>query len=184
MEIKTENDFQIDENGVLTKYTGQDTEIVLPDNVKVIGRRVFCRVSGSGAVTKLTVPEGVTEIQEYAFDFSSIREIVLPSTLRKIGRNAFSNCKQLRTINIPEGVTEIADFAFQYSDLEEIVLPQSLTEIGREAFLFCKKLKKVDLPQSESLHIGNKAFFGCYGLADESGFVILQNRIFDYCADN
>ncbi|MBR3358594.1 MAG: leucine-rich repeat protein [Solobacterium sp.] len=184
MDRNTENVFQIDENGVLTRYTGQDTEIVLPDTAKVIGRRAFCRVSGYGAVQKMIVPEGVTEIQEYAFDFSGIREIVLPSTLRKIGRNAFSNCRKLRTVAIPEGVTEIADFAFQYSDLEEIVLPESLKEIGRGAFLFCKKLKKVDLPQSESLHIGNSAFLGCYGLADGSGFVIVQNRIYDYCPDH
>lgn len=52
------DDFVIDENGVLTEYKGNDTVIVLPPEVKVIGPKVFSGYKGYGAVRGMLVPEG------------------------------------------------------------------------------------------------------------------------------
>ena len=63
-------DFVIDEEGLLTVYKGHNTKIVLPDAVKIIGSGVFSKENGFGAVSKITVPEGVKEIQASAFEES------------------------------------------------------------------------------------------------------------------
>ena len=64
MKSYDEEDFVIDENGVLTAYKGHDTEIVLPEGVKVIETSAFIGFRGYRAVKKLIVPEGVTEISD------------------------------------------------------------------------------------------------------------------------
>ena len=180
---KTNRDFKIDPTGVLTQYRGRDTEIVLPDKVRIIGERVFggdTVLSGYKKVEKLIVPEGVVEIQKFAFSHSNLEEIVLPSTLKYIRCGAFHRCRNLRSITIPDGVTEIEDSVFSSSGLEEIHLPKQLQRIGRNAFNGCEHLKKVSFPETDPLEIDRWAFAGCTGLADNSGFFIFQNRLFAF----
>lgn len=51
------------------------------------------------------IPEGVEEIPERAFyRCHSLKSIQLPSTLRKIGKEAFAFCIQLEDILLPESV--------------------------------------------------------------------------------
>ncbi|MBR3358593.1 MAG: leucine-rich repeat protein [Solobacterium sp.] len=171
------NEFVINEDGILINYTGNDTEIVVPDGVKIIGSAPFSAMKGYQAVEKLIIPEGVTEIQANALSYSNIREIVLPSTLKIIGDYAFANCKNLKSVTIPEGVTEIRKSVFENSGLEEIHLPGSLTVIADDAFCDCSDLKKFDIPRIDSLEIGRNAFLGCKGLCDEYGRMILYNRL-------
>ena len=67
-------------------------------------------------------PEGLEEIKESAFSSSNISEIQLPSTLKKIGRDAFSSCKNLKCIRIPDGITVIEDSVFCIVGLEIRIL--------------------------------------------------------------
>ena len=43
----------------------------------------------------------------------------------------------------------------------------------------CKNLRSVKL-NSENIKIGEGAFEGCKGLADENGFVIVNDTLYDY----
>lgn len=54
----------------------------------------------ASALETVVIPEGVTEIGDYAFAESGIKNIVLPSTLKKIGRHAFEG-SSLETIELP-----------------------------------------------------------------------------------
>ena len=85
-----------------------------------------------------------------------------------------------KKIIVPEGVTEISDDAFMMSGLEEIYLPAHLKKIGRRAFFQCRALQKIGFPDEGSLEIGEGAFVGCTELVDESGLLILQNRLFAF----
>lgn len=180
------DDFVIDENGVLTEYRGHDLEVVLPDNVRVIGKRVFNSdmLKQAGKVIKLTIPEGVTEIDSIAFSHSKIREIILPSTLKRIGTGAFRHCEDLHSINIPDGVTEIGIQAFSHSSLKEIRLPAKLERIGDEAFFDCRNLEKIVYEGNGHLEIGARAFTECRKLLDPSGFFIFQDRLYDFYPDH
>ena len=64
----------------------------------------------------------ITELGEGAFSFSSIKNVVLPEGLKKIGMNTFRS-----------------------SDIEEVYIPSTVEFIGEKSFVGCKHLKKVHL---------------------------------------
>ena len=100
----------------------------------------------------MIVPEGVTEIPEYAFAESRmLRTVRLPDSLVKIGASAFRFCYNLEEVNIPDGITEIDDTTFELCTLKEVHLPDGITRIGKEAFRACRKLKSINLPDSITL---------------------------------
>ena len=54
-------------------------------------------------ITTLSVDEGVQEIPEGAFQyFKRLEEVHLPSSLKRIGDSAFSQCESLTAISLPE----------------------------------------------------------------------------------
>ncbi|MBR3358598.1 MAG: leucine-rich repeat domain-containing protein [Solobacterium sp.] len=176
-------DFLIDTDGLLVGYFGHDQEIVLPAEIKKIGRGVFSKALGYGNAVKITIPEGVTEIRADAFSCSQITEVILPSTLKKIGKYAFCQCRDLRSITIPDSVRVIEEGAFSESGLEEIHLPAHLRKLGDSVFLRCSSLKKVDFPGADSCVTGCDVFLGCPELLDGSGMLILQNRLYAFDQD-
>lgn len=114
-EIECSSDFEISD-GILTSYTGSDTDIIVPYGVEVIGDSAF---SGKKEIQSITLPDSLTKIDEYAF----------------------SGCKQLNWINIPDSVEEIGEFAFSgCKSLESLVLPESVNTIGEDAFTGCGQL--------------------------------------------
>lgn len=63
----------------------------------------------------------------------TIRSIVLPTSIKRIGDNAFREMQLINTtLVIPEGVTVIGNDALSYNDFNnvELVLPQSLDTLG------------------------------------------------------
>ena len=81
----------------------QEITVDIPDTV-VYGSRL---VSANPKLRSLVIPEGVEEIAERCFaDNRNIREITLPSTLKIIGAEAFSECGALENIhNLSDSVS-------------------------------------------------------------------------------
>lgn len=67
--------------------------------------------SGSGIETVI-LPDCVTEIPDYAFYNSGLREIHLNQGLSNIGTAAFAHCRALETVALPATVSRIGDQAF------------------------------------------------------------------------
>ncbi len=66
-----------------------------------------------GKTGAYTIPEGMTEIGDYAFrDCDWLTSIVIPEGVTLIGESAFRNCRSFTSITIPESVTEIGEWAF------------------------------------------------------------------------
>jgi|GEM_PF-3279531 len=64
-------------------------------------------------VTKLTIPESVTEIKDGVFaGFADVTELVLPDSLKTIGICSFKRCLGLTSVTIPKNVTEIKEGGF------------------------------------------------------------------------
>ena len=82
-----------------------------------------------------TIPEGITKIGYRCFYYcSELTNIILPSSLKQIGQNAFYNTN-ITTITIPEGITKIGNNCFyNCNQLTNIILPSSLKQIGDNAF--------------------------------------------------
>jgi hypothetical protein len=80
-----------------------------------------------------TMPEGVIEIGEGAFESRLLESVLLPTTLEIIGPRAFYNC-ELNNLVIPSGVTTIGYSAFGSNNLTSITIPESVVSIGNQAF--------------------------------------------------
>ncbi len=81
--------------------------------LRVIGYMLKEYIQENG-VTKVRVPEGVTDIEESAFaGCGNLQEIILPNSLEKIKEQAFKNCTGLQSITIPQNVSKMAVNAFQ-----------------------------------------------------------------------
>jgi len=98
-------------------------------------------------IKKLIIPQrisnySITEIGSSAFSGSSLKEVVLPSTLTQIGSSAFSGT-QLKDITLPTSVTTIGSGAFGSIDsLSSVVIPKNLSNAYR-AFEGSQHLKTI-----------------------------------------
>ena len=94
-------------------------------------------VSYTGTETDLTLPSGITQINQYAFsDCSSLKSITIPNSVKSIGDWAFDKCNSLTSIIIPGSVTSIGDRAFySCSNLKQLIaFPLTPPTLGTIAF--------------------------------------------------
>ena len=114
-------------------------------------------------VTDLEIPDGITEIKDYAFyDLDSLRSVKIPSSVKTVGDYAFYECESLSNISIENGVERIGVCAFYETPVKNIILPDSVTEIGSSAFSDCP-LSSVTIGNGvETVH--ERAFSSCSGL--------------------
>ncbi|MBD5143294.1 MAG: leucine-rich repeat domain-containing protein [Ruminococcus sp.] len=110
----------------ITNYHGSSENLVIPafiDNLKVneIGQNAF-------------------------YQNKIIKNIQIPSTIRKIGKNAFRE-SQLQTCIFADGLQSIPESCFLgCQELSEIHLPKTLIYIGKSAMESCKKLNYIQFP--------------------------------------
>lgn len=85
----------------------------------------------------------VNAIDDYAFYQCWADQIIIPNTVKSIGRNSFMGCVFLRDFVIPEGLETIAEGAFYGCRFYELELPSSLQNIDTGAFSNCNYLKSL-----------------------------------------
>ena len=68
--------------------------------------------NGGSCTGAVVIPEGVTVIDDSAFEDSSLASITLPASVMAIGSRAFNGATALTSITIPAGVMEIGSRAF------------------------------------------------------------------------
>lgn len=95
----------------------------------------------------------------------ALETIVFPSTLITIGKEAFYNCLQIKSLTLPANLATIDDNAFAAcSNLAgHIEFPSVLNKIGEYAFSNCLALNTVRLPNSLKI-LNSYAFGGCSAL--------------------
>jgi len=188
---EAEKGFDIDSDRVLKSYFGTETEIVIPETVKKIGKYAFY----GRTVESVTVPS-VSEIMDSAFwACTNMKSITFSDSLIKVGNNAFGQCHtleslsfsnkdihfegriapmaySLKKVKFPNGLKAIPDSAFYYCEsLNECNIPEGTEYIGDGAFQGCKSLKEIFIPRSVK-RLDWNTFDGCSSLTE----VILHGK--------
>ena len=184
MTVRATDDGFVVEDGVLTKYTGNEEEVTIPDSVSWIGSSAFwgCRgvkrviipdsvktigdeaFRGSG-LTQITIGNGVTKIGDYAFDnCDSLTSVTLPDSVRSMGGRVFGECDKLQQVTLGNSLTSVSGGAFyQCYRLEQVTVGEAVTSIETNAFYCCTSLQEVTLPDSLTT-INDYAFYHCDAL--------------------
>lgn len=159
--VKTKNDdFEV-RAGELIAYHGAETDVIIPDGIKIIGQKCFAGMQG---IESVTIPEGVYKIQPYAFSgCNGLTKISLPQSLAAIDPYAFQGCRSLTSIELPAGSIIGPGCFSRCSSLKSIKLPGNIYTIFSECFAGCTSLESIQLPDSIQL-IDVKCFFGCTSL--------------------
>lgn len=98
---------------------------VITEDIKNIGEDAF----EYSKLTEITIPEGVRNIEKYAFyGCGNLTKVIIPSSVETIGDGAFSR-SGLRNVEIMPGAVSIGKGAFG-SAVEKITIPASVTNIG------------------------------------------------------
>ena len=170
----------------VTKYDGEDLEVVIPAEfngipVRSVNREAFCN---NRYITAVTLPDSVTDIGKYAFyGCIGIHSVTFPASLNTIGEGAFYGCWSLTEAVLPEGMTKIGSFAFfNCRHLQKVVFPSSLKSIGNSSFEGCGMLESIALRENTDT-IGDMAFKGCSSLvsADLSNVRRIGAGVFMKC---
>ncbi len=102
------------ENDELLAYIGKDTEVIIPESVRVIG--------------------------EGAFAGTNVCSVILSERTKEIGVRAFHDTKNLNSIDL-RSIERIESYAFNYTpSLEQLIIPETLSFIGEKVF-YCSGLK-------------------------------------------
>ena len=116
----------------------------------------------------------VRKIKSSAFsDNTSIRKVVIPSTMQEVGDWAFTRCSNLTTVELQPGTTGATigyNCFLDCTALREITIPGNYLVIGERAFVDCVGLKKVIYEGNSSIvanrQIKKSAFENCSNLTE------------------
>lgn len=138
----------------------------------------------NGRVKNYTVPNGIKQIGDYAFNISrKLKKISMNDNVEKIGERAFA-ASDLEVVELSNKITVIEKEAFYACyKLKSVLLPDNLKEIKPRAFEYCKSLEKIELP-SKLKKIGKCAFANCINLSQiviPEGVKKIQDETFMAC---
>ena len=146
---------------------------ILPQHDMVVGGEV---------VTDLVIPEGVTEVGQGLFAFSTISTATIAADAETVGLGAFICCYSLNSVTIGSKVTTIGNYAFQF---DKAIKDVHITDInswlnidfgssdsnpcyyGGSLFVDGKPVTDLTIPDSVS-SIKDHAFIGCASLENVS----------------
>ena len=125
--------------------TAMTAQIAVQSNNTAVGDIVI-----NDTVTYESANYAVTSMADDAFaDCNQLTSIVLPQTLRNLGREAFLQCTNLTSCIIPDStITEIPFEAFLKAGLVEFRVPEGVAYIEQRSFEQMPNLQRVQLANS------------------------------------
>ena len=123
---------------------------------------------------ELTIPEGVTSIEERDFyNHPNLTSVTIPASVTSIGENAFFYCNRLRKVYFEGTLEQWLQISFGSgwntvlyhlyiggTKVQDLVIPDGVTSIGDYTFRGCASLTSVTIPASVT-SIGEHVFSVC-----------------------
>ena len=183
---------------------GSDVQYRLYDNGTLVisgsGMIQSSFFSGRSDILKVTIENGVTGADYYAFNHcNNLESVSLPKTFQMSNGDSFFCCMGLKHIFVDAQSEYLTVDAFGVvynkdkttliklptgSDLTEYTVPDGVEVIEPEAFYVCKMLKKLVIPDSvKTIHV--QAFCEDYALESlrlPSHLNYLGERVFGLCS--
>ena len=110
----------------------------------------------------LRLPDGLEVVGKGWFHNQSIQRLVVPSSVRELGEEAFGGCEGLREVVFEPGsrLERLGESCFEECGLLEIVVPRSVRVVGAYAFLGCLELSVLRFEDGSRIQsLGHGAFF-------------------------
>lgn len=193
--------------GLKAFYNTSDLDVLVPAsagssiaqmnknlNVKVFGNYTTEQITQIGKAIKILQKDlsvsldmadaiGTGEVEKEAFERTNLIKILLPKGIKKINKEAFYRCENLKEVNLPDGLVEIGEWAFADSSITDVIIPDSVTTIGDDAFSGCEAITSISIPDSV-ITMGEGAFSGCLTLSNVTigkGVSKLSSGVFGGC---
>lgn len=172
---------QSDGTLMLTKYKGEETDIIIPDH---IGKKSVTRLDhylfsvikyGEGRI-----PADRQKVME------SITSVSIPDSISSVGRWLFRGCKGLQDKN---GFVIVRGVLYDYfGNAANLIIPEGVKEIDDDVFkdnsaMKCT-MKSVTIPASTEI-INLSSFYDCRGLEQlifNDGIKIIGPSAFSFCS--
>lgn len=113
--------FEIDKNGIITKYTGDNSYLSIPKTINGIT---------------------VTGIGDSVFRFKEIIIITFPETLTFIGKNAFRGVTSLKAV-YADNIVTVEQFGFYCCENLSIIDFTNLKSVGKYSFAQCQSIESL-----------------------------------------
>ena len=105
------------------------------------------------------IPNTVSTIRYEAFEDLEITSIVIPNSVKTIGRHSFARCKKLKEVIIGDGVELIDQQAFENDEsIKTVSIGKAIKEIGGFAFKSCPNIEDVYIYADKTPPTASKAF--------------------------
>ena len=141
---------------------GVGTELIIEDGVTSVGTNICSRNCRN--LQTLTLNNTLLKIGDNAFSGCSIRKLILPDSIKSIGKFSFDNCDELTKVKLSANLKTIPEQAFLGCEqLQEIKLPDNLEVIESNAFTSCRSLENITLP-SNLIKLDYGVFSNCQKL--------------------
>lgn len=162
-------------------------ELVIPDAVTVIEYVAFCTCKG---LTSLHLPDGVTTIEEGAFEVCGFTSVHIPNSVIDFGTRVFMSCKNLESVTFDDNmqIDSISGyFVTNCKKLKNIEIPDCVNAIGEGMVWNCTSLTNIEIPSNVTI-IRSGAFNGCSKLSsmtcNPESVPELGVEVFDGCPSN
>ena len=97
------------------RYADEDVEypetLVIPSELRGVPVGII-DFNSDPKLKKVKISEGITSLTLGSFAGSSVTEVVLPETLREIGKDVFYSCYELKSVTLPGNLATIGSNAF------------------------------------------------------------------------
>ena len=141
----TKDEFVIVGDGVLLRYNGTDSTVVIPDTVK----HTSAAFMGNETIKDVTVPDSVYTLGAATFNSSTVTRVQLGNNVIIIDESAFAYCYDLHYVNMPDSLKIIESYAFaSCTGLNTLRIGKNVETICYRAFSRASQFNYMYLPKS------------------------------------